>query len=93
MSALERTILIFALAFAVFFISPAYMADQFETYPLMKWGDIFDLLTPLVLLPLYWLMFETCYEVEPCKHESLVFVALAALWAMGHGMHLAANSI
>lgn len=65
MSALGRTILIFSLAFTVFIIGPAFMGSQFGPYPLMKWGDVFDLLTPMALLPLYWLMFVTCCQETP----------------------------
>jgi hypothetical protein len=66
---------------------------QFPIYPLMSWGDVLDILTPLILLPLYWLLFWHASYEKLKLGESLVFVALAALWAEGQGMHLSANSI
>lgn len=88
-----RLILIFTLVFAAFFILPAFLDFPFPPYPLMKGGDAFDLLTPLVLIPLYWALFV---RVSPAPRKSVAvtaFLLLAALWVLGHGMHLAANSI
>ena len=55
MKRLSFLVLVFAILFAVFFIAPPLLSQQFSPYPLMKMGDVFDILTPLVLLPLYWL--------------------------------------
>ncbi len=86
-------VLIFALAFAIFFIGPAFLDQQFAFYSLMKNGDVLDLLTPLVLIPLYWLLFRSVEKENRCWCGMLAFVILAALWAEGQGMHLTANSI
>lgn len=59
----------------------------------MKNGDVLDLLTPLVLIPLYWLLFQIHPRRSPSQKEMLVFLILAALWVQGQGMHLVANSI
>ena len=67
MKHLKRLILIFAIAFAFFFISPAMFSGQFGPYDLMKNGDILDLVTPLVLIPLYWLLFWIGREMGPSK--------------------------
>lgn len=91
MPALSRLILIFAVAFAVLLIAPAFLSQPFGLYPLMKTGDVFDILTPLVLLPLYWLLFRL--DEPPTTRETLLFLILAAFWAEGQGMHLSANSI
>ena len=93
MKQLRRLILVFAVAFAFFFISPALFSGQFSPYELLKAGDIVDLLTPLILIPLYWLLFRIDGDKGPARGESVVFMILAALWASGHGMHLAANAI
>lgn len=90
---LSRLILVFALLSTVFFLGPALLSQQFEPYPLMRNGDLFDLLTPLVLIPFYWLLFQIRRDLNPSQREMLVFLILAALWVMGQGMHLAANSI
>lgn len=93
MNTLRRLVLVFAILYAVFLIAPALLSSQFAPYPLLKNGDIFDLFTPLVLLPLYWLMLEHGGTGEATARERLVFVVLAAAWAMGQGMHLGANAV
>lgn len=93
MSRLSRLILIFSVAFAVFFMGPPVLGGQFGPYPLMKLGDVFDLLAPLILIPLYWLLFQVGQEKRPNLREGLAFMVLAAFWVQGQGMHLAANSI
>jgi hypothetical protein len=85
--------LIFALAFAVFFIAPAFLSFAFPPYPLMKTGDAFDILTPLVLMPLYWVFLQRVSAFQPNRRQILTFVILSALWVLGQGMHLSANSI
>jgi hypothetical protein len=85
-------ILIFAVLFAVFFIGPPLLSGECWFYELMTRGDAVDILTPLVLLPLYWLLFHR-RNMEIKTAGFVAFAALAALWAMGHGMHLSANSI
>ena len=93
MSRLYRLLLIFAVLFTVLFMGPAFLSGAFGPYPLMKLGDVLDLLTPLILIPLYWLLLELSPEKPPSRGENLVFLVLAALWVEGQGMHLAANSI
>lgn len=84
-------ILIFALLFSLTLISPAFLKIPFPFFQLMRLGDVTDLLTPLILLPLYWLLFTR--NSQPSSKHSLVFIILAALLAQGQGMHLSANSI
>ncbi len=93
MTRLSRLILLFSLAFAVLFIAPAFLGQQSGLYPLMKMGDVVDIFTPLVLLPLYWLLYRMGQEDRLGVGESLAFVVLGALWVEGQGMHLSANSI
>lgn len=93
MSRLTRLILIFSVAFAVLFVGPSMLSSQFAPYPLIKLGDVLDLLTPLVLIPLYWLLYQVGQDKKPSLREGVAFMVLAALWVLGHGMHLAANSI
>jgi len=90
---LSRLILVFALLSMVFFLGPALLSQQFGPYPLMRNGDVLDLLTPLVLIPLYWLLFQIRRDLTPTQREIMAFLILAVLWVMGQGMHLAANSI
>lgn len=93
MQRLARLTLIFAILFAVFIVGPALLSKQFAPYPLIKNGDVLDLFTPLVLIPLYWLLFQINSDHPPSQKEILVFLVLAALWVEGQGMHLVANSI
>jgi hypothetical protein len=93
MSRLSRRVLLFALVCAVFFVAPALFSEQFSLYPLMKTGDVFDILTPMVFIPFYWLLYQLGQDRTPGLGGSVVFLVLAAVWVEGHGMHLAANSI
>ncbi|MES0344117.1 MAG: hypothetical protein ABUK16_08380 [Anaerolineales bacterium] len=93
MSQISRRLFVFAIAFTVLIAGPAFLDSAFGPYPLMKWGDVLDILTPLILLPLYWGIFRSTNEVPPSPREMVAFVLLAALWVEGQGMHLAANSI
>jgi hypothetical protein len=90
---LSTYILAFAIAFLVFVLGPPFLGFNFGPYPLMKVADIFDLFTPLILIPLYWLLFRLGKEYQPTISESLAFVILTAFWVLGHGIHLASNSI
>ena len=93
MNRLSRLVLIFSICFAVLFISPAIFRKQFGPYPLLKTGDVIDIFTPLILIPLYWLLYQCGHDKAPNLSESVVFLVLAAFWVEGQGMHLSANSI
>jgi len=93
MKRLPVLILTFAIAFLVFFFGPPLLGKPFSPYPLMKIADVFDIFTPLVLLPLYWLLYRLGQK-EPLKLPGIIaFFVFAAFWAEGQGMHLSANSI
>jgi hypothetical protein len=85
--------LIFSLAFAVFVLGPPFLGIKFGLYPLMKIADVLDLFTPLVLLPLYWLLFRLYKSSVPTTRENLLFMVLIAFWVLGQSIHLTANSI
>ncbi len=93
MQRFTRLILLFAIAYAVLLISPAFLSRQFPPYPLIKWGDVADVLTPLILIPLYWLLFRLNRDELPALREVIAFAVFGALWVEGQGMHLGANSI
>src|SRR5580765_5124993 len=90
---LQRLILVFAILFAVFLILPAFLNTRFPLMPVMDVADVFDIATPLVLLPIYFLMMWWGGNREPMLRENILFVLLAAVCAQGQGMHLGANSI
>ena len=93
MKSLSSTTLLFAVLSVVFFILLVFLRIPFPPYPLMSYQDAFDVLTPLALIPIYWLLFKRFANREPALAEEIAFVALASLWVAGQGMHLAANSI
>jgi hypothetical protein len=70
----------FAVLFAVLFIGPALLSSQFGPFPLIKVGDVLDLFTPIILIPLYWLLFRAAGADQAGLGASLGFLALAALW-------------
>lgn len=93
MKSTSRLVLIFVLVFAAFIVLPAFLSNQFSLYPLLKNGDILDLFTPLVLIPIYWLLFRLKPQKGPTNAETITFLVLAALWVEGQGLHLAGNAI
>jgi hypothetical protein len=93
MKRLSWIALLFALLFASLIMMPAFLSGQFGPYPLMKNGDVLDIVTPIILIPLYWLLFQLAPNQLPSQRLTLLFMALAAAWAAGQGMHLSANSI
>jgi hypothetical protein len=93
MKRLSLLILVFSIAFLVFFMLPPFLNQNLGLYSLMKVADVFDLFTPLVLIPLYWLLFRLDGKSAPTLGETLFFLVFTAFWVLGQGMHLAANSI
>ncbi len=85
--------LVFAVLSLVFFILLILLRIPFPTFPLMSVQDVLDLLTPLVLIPIYWLLVRYASADAPGPAEDIAFMVLASLWVLGQGMHLSANSI
>ena len=88
-----RLILLFAASCAFFVLAPPCLGQPFPAYQLMHWADVLDLLTPLVLIPLYWLLFTDAGRTPRPRVLIVAFLVLGAVWTLGHGMHLSANSI
>jgi len=86
-------IFVFALAFSFFILLPPLLSQPFPPYPAIHWADVLDLFTPLVLIPLYWLLFTDSGRVVRDRAAIIVFLVLASVWVEGQAMHLAANSI
>jgi hypothetical protein len=86
-------ILIFAVAFTVFILVPPFLGQPFPAYSSIHWADVFDLFTPLVLIPLYWLIFTNSGRLNRRLSLVIWFLIFSAVWVLGQGMHLAANSI
>ncbi len=93
MKRLSYTTLVFAVLSVIFFLLLIFFRTPFSIYPLMSYQDALDLLTPLVLIPLYWLLFKSAAKGESPTTEEVIFMVFAALWVLGQGMHLSANSV
>jgi len=93
MKQLPALTLIFSMVFLVFFFAPPLLGKPFNPYPLMKIADVFDIFTPLALLPLYWLLFRSGRKELLNLPSTFAFLVVAAFWASGQGMHLSANSL
>jgi hypothetical protein len=91
----SRITLIFAIAFALVLLGPPELGRaQFGPNPDLKWQDVLDLATPVVMLPAYWMLVrQPGWAPNLDRLELLLFLGLAAVWAEAQGMHLAANSI
>lgn len=89
-----RLTLVFALLSLVFLVLLEFLRIPFPWYPLVSWQDALDLLTPLVLIPTYWLLYRHGHhEGGRSQAADLAFIVCAGSWVLGHGMHLSANSI
>ena len=93
MKRLPLLTLIFSILSLVFIILLVFLRIKFPLYPLVSYQDVFDILTPLVLIPVYWLLFRQAANNEISLGEEIAFMVLAAIWVEGQGMHLSANSI
>jgi len=58
----------------------------------MSYQDAFDLLTPVVLVPFNWLLFKSAVSSGSSQTEEMAFMVFAAIWVLGQGLHLSANS-
>ena len=85
--------LVFAILSLIFLILLVFVRFKFPLYPLMSYQDAFDILTPLVLIPIYWLLFKYATKDASSLAAEIAFLVLAAIWVEGQGMHLSANSI
>ena len=93
MKRLSLFTLFFSIVFTIFFLLLIFFRTPFPSYPLMSWQDAIDVLTCLVLLPFFWILFKYCARGEASLSDEIAFVILGAAWVFGHGMHLSANSI
>ena len=93
MKRLSLLTLLFAVLCVVFFLLLIFFRTPFPLFPLMSYQDALDILTPLVLIPVYWLLFRSSAREGAGRAEEIAFMALAAFWVLGQGMHLSANSI
>ena len=93
MKSVSYQTLLFAIFSLIFIILLVFLSSEFQPYPLISLQDAFDLFTPLVLIPIYWLLFKSVSSDSAKRNEEIAFLIMAAIWVEGQGMHLSANSI
>ena len=93
MKRLSLLTLIFAILSLTFFLLLIFLRIPFPLYPLMSIQDAIDILTSLVLIPIYWVMFKKTSQDRTNLRGNIFFMVMSAFWAAGQGMHLSANSI
>jgi len=93
MNRISYLTLLFAILSLIFTILLVFLRFTFPPYPLISYQDAFDLLTPLVLIPIYWLLFKYAAVEKSKLIEEIAFLLFTVFWVQGQGMHLSANSI
>jgi uncharacterized membrane protein (UPF0136 family) len=88
---LPRTLLAYAVGLAVFLLVPPTIKATVGPPEAFTGQELLDLFTPVVVLPIAWLVLTATGPVS--RSTAAVFVAIAGLWAGGQGIHLAANAI
>src|SRR5512138_642936 len=77
---LSLVALIFAGLSVVFILLLVFVRIPFPFYRFMSWQDTLDLLTPLVLIPVYWLMYKMSARETTSRASELAFMVFAAIW-------------
>lgn len=90
---LSILIFIFALSFAILLITPTFLTKQSSIFLLLRVGEVLDLITPIILIPIYWMLFQVKTSSYPARKEMIIFLIFTAFWAQGQGMRLSANAI
>ena len=88
---LPAALLAYSIALAAFLIVPPYLKASVGPPQAFTLQEAADLLTPLVVIPLAWLVFDLAGGLG--RRGLFAFLVLGALWVEGQGIHLAANAI
>jgi len=88
---LPAALLAYSIALAAFLIVPPYLKASVGPPQAFTLQEAADLLTPLVVIPLAWLVFDLAGGLG--RRGLIAFLVLGALWVEGQGIHLAANAI
>ena len=88
---LPAALLAYAIALAAFLIVPPYLKASVGPPEAFTLQEAVDLMTPLVVIPLAWLVFDLAGGLG--RRGMIAFLVLTALWVEGQGIHLAANAI
>ena len=88
---LPAALFAYAVALAALLLVPPYLKASVGPPPAFTLQEAADLLTPLVVIPLVWLVFDLAGGFG--RRGLIGFLVIAALWVEGQGIHLAANAI
>jgi len=88
---LPAALLAYSVALAAFLLVPPYLKASVGPPRAFTLQEAADLLTPLVVIPLAWLVFDLAGGFG--RRGLAAFLVIAALWVEGQGIHLAANAV
>jgi hypothetical protein len=88
---LPAALLAYSFALAALLLIPPYLKASVGPPQAFTLQEAVDLVTPLVVIPLAWLVFDLAGGLG--RRGLVAFLVVAALWVEGQGIHLAANAI
>jgi hypothetical protein len=88
---LPLALLAYALALALFLLVPPQLKETVGPPTWFTRQEAADLFTPVVVLPLAWLVLDLAGGLG--RRGIVAFLLIAIVWVEGHGIHLAANAI
>ena len=88
---LPAALLAYSIALAALLIVPPYLKASVGPPEGFTLQEAADLLTPVVVIPLAWLVFDLAGGLG--RRGLIAFLVLGAVWVEGQGIHLAANAI
>lgn len=88
---LPGALLAYAVALAAFLLIPPTLKPTVGPPTAFTLQEAVDLLTPLAVLPIAWLVLEIAGGLGGWR--TVAFVAIAAVWAQAQGLHLGSNAI
>ena len=88
---LPLALLAYAVALAVFLLVPPYLKASVGPPSGFTLQEAVDLLTPLIVLPLAWYVFDLTGGLG--RMGNVAFLVIAIVWTEGQAIHLATNAI
>jgi hypothetical protein len=88
---LSWALLAYAVALAACLLVPPYLTASVGPPIAFTLQEAADLLTPLIVIPLAWLVYDLAGGSG--RPGLVAFLVIAAVWIEGQGIHLAANAI
>jgi hypothetical protein len=88
---LPAALLAYSIALAAFLLVPPYLRASVGPPQAFTLQEAVDLLTPVVVIPLAWLVFDLSGGLG--RRGLVAFLVVAAVWVEGQAIHLAANAI